>query len=496
MLAQRYIAEIAAFPQATQSKEAKLSCSKSSYLSFEDALGKALEKPGMKAFKEVCRNSGNVTKAPVMTGDIEIKNDDIPADTEESNEMSEAIIKNAAQALGMGLDDLKKLLDLSGITAEDLTDAGRAGEIAEKLAVLSGLDKNEQQALEDILKKVAGSLTRQTSSNRNVAFDEPGTGASVNATNNIKDKSGWVSFGVKDMHIIVEPYNDLAKLSGKLKTKLLDAIHGLDKNLYTAENSELSESALTSIYQEDNELETIPSHQKEENELSKEKLIDDFSKEANNSNSDTQQENGWAENFMNESETAFKDSENADSVKNIGHEAINMSNIVHSDQPVISKANEAAKQQSDVNIPKNEIISQVVERAKVVLTGEKSEMIVDLKPDSLGKLSLKIVTEHGIVTAKFMAESHQVKQVLEANMQILKDSLEKQGMTVQNLSVSVGQQSSEGFDGDRSRGGDRRTAFSRMRAIAQPGEFLVDIHAAASTINPYNWVGSKINITA
>ena len=43
-----------------------------------------------------------------------------------------------------------------------------------------------------------------------------------------------------------------------------------------------------------------------------------------------------------------------------------------------------AKVQKEVPVTKNEIINQVVEKAKVTLTGDKSEMSMDLKPDNLG----------------------------------------------------------------------------------------------------------------
>ena len=104
--------------------------------------------------------------------------------------------------------------------------------------------------------------------------------------------------------------------------------------------------------------------------------------------------------------------------------------------------------QKESPVSRNEIINQVIEKAKITLTGEKSEMVVDLKPDSLGKIAMKIVTEHGIVSAKFVTENQQVKQILESNMQFLKDTLEKQGLTVQGFTVSVGHGKSGGSNSD------------------------------------------------
>jgi len=85
-----------------------------------------------------------------------------------------------------------------------------------------------------------------------------------------------------------------------------------------------------------------------------------------------------------------------------------------------------------------DVIKQVSEKVKVNLFEDKSEMIIKLKPDHLGKVTVEIAVENGNITAKFLAESDKVKEILESNMQDLKDHLAKQGMVVQDLSVSVG----------------------------------------------------------
>lgn len=85
-----------------------------------------------------------------------------------------------------------------------------------------------------------------------------------------------------------------------------------------------------------------------------------------------------------------------------------------------------------------DVIKQVSEKIDVNLLEDKSEMIIKLKPDHLGKVTVEIAVENGNITAKFLAESQKVKEILEASMQDLKDHLANQGMVVQDLSVSVG----------------------------------------------------------
>lgn len=85
------------------------------------------------------------------------------------------------------------------------------------------------------------------------------------------------------------------------------------------------------------------------------------------------------------------------------------------------------------------ITNQVVTRLQSMSGDERHEMELQLKPENLGKIQLRIVEERGQILAKFTAESEKVRAILESNMQLLRDSLEKNGLSVQELSVSVGQ---------------------------------------------------------
>ena len=86
---------------------------------------------------------------------------------------------------------------------------------------------------------------------------------------------------------------------------------------------------------------------------------------------------------------------------------------------------------------KIDVLKQVTEKMDVSLFDDKSEMVMKLKPDDLGKVTVKINLENGVISAKFLAESEKVKEILESNFNQLKDSLEKQGMMIQEFSVSV-----------------------------------------------------------
>lgn len=77
-------------------------------------------------------------------------------------------------------------------------------------------------------------------------------------------------------------------------------------------------------------------------------------------------------------------------------------------------------------------------------------MKIQLKPEFLGKMMIKIALEDGVVTARFITESQQVKHLLEANMGSLKQSLESQGLRVDRTEVNVQLDNGGAFHGNDS----------------------------------------------
>jgi flagellar hook-length control protein FliK len=84
-----------------------------------------------------------------------------------------------------------------------------------------------------------------------------------------------------------------------------------------------------------------------------------------------------------------------------------------------------------------EIANQILEKIKIDVRPGVSEIKMNLKPESLGEISLRIASENGIITAHFVAESQRVKEIIESNFNQLKDSLAEQGVNISELSVSV-----------------------------------------------------------
>jgi len=95
-------------------------------------------------------------------------------------------------------------------------------------------------------------------------------------------------------------------------------------------------------------------------------------------------------------------------------------------------------QKKEIEIPKDEIIKQVLDKGKAVVDENKSEIRIKLKPEILGEVLLKVEVEKGVVVAKAIVDNYRVKELLETNIYQLKEGLEKQGLDIKTFEVQVG----------------------------------------------------------
>jgi flagellar hook-length control protein FliK len=82
---------------------------------------------------------------------------------------------------------------------------------------------------------------------------------------------------------------------------------------------------------------------------------------------------------------------------------------------------------------------QLLKQVKLLIREGKSQISFQLEPKELGRLSLKINLESGIITAQFTAANLHVKNLIEASLANLRQSLEDLGHKETRLEVGVGQ---------------------------------------------------------
>ncbi len=103
------------------------------------------------------------------------------------------------------------------------------------------------------------------------------------------------------------------------------------------------------------------------------------------------------------------------------------------------------------------IVNQIVNKAQLRLGREQAQMVIDLKPDILGRVHLKISQEAGKVVAEIRAESASTKALIESGLSDLKTALSEKGFSFDALTISW---SSSRGSGGAGPGGDSLSWFS------------------------------------
>lgn len=98
------------------------------------------------------------------------------------------------------------------------------------------------------------------------------------------------------------------------------------------------------------------------------------------------------------------------------------------------------------------LVDQIVEKVQLSKTLDLTNLEIVLKPDWLGKLTLKLSWQDSLVNINLVAEA-KVKEILEANLDALKNALASQGINLGQLETSLSQQNK---NGDQLAGQDQR----------------------------------------
>lgn len=84
-----------------------------------------------------------------------------------------------------------------------------------------------------------------------------------------------------------------------------------------------------------------------------------------------------------------------------------------------------------------DIVHQLSDKIYTNLKEDKSEMTVQLKPEILGKVVLKVSLIDDVLSAKIITQSQEIKDIIVTQLDELRDALNKQGYTLGNLDVDI-----------------------------------------------------------
>lgn len=89
------------------------------------------------------------------------------------------------------------------------------------------------------------------------------------------------------------------------------------------------------------------------------------------------------------------------------------------------------------------VVKQLVEQIRVAVNEESTSFEMQLNPEHLGKINLQVVAKDGVVTAQIATENAAVKEAIESQLVMLKESLINQGVQVEAVEVTI---ASHGFE--------------------------------------------------
>lgn len=396
------------------------------------------------------------------------------------------VMQLVAKLFGIDVSELQKLLEEVGFTQESFNSLEDINAISSELAQVLGLNSDQQQTLE-IMLQTAGEV---------MALSESPYGEENTFSDHLKKvdtQSAQVSEQSLDESIqVVTVHSDLAieQLREQIRMKLDEYGIRLEEGESSVEE-DLKALILQMLEK------TSVKVQPQALQGTEQTVVEDLEPELMAVAEDVQNESS------SDSEEAY-DGPGSNAKAQLSVSQQHSATIGTQTQPLFSSVIQANQVIDEIPVadilptPINtkELLSQIIEKAYVNLTPEKSEMVMELKPESLGKISLKVVTENGIVMAKFVAENQQVREVLETNMQLLKDSLQKQGLDVQGFSVSVRQDSDRSAENKQQY--DKASSFNKktISEITGHGTQLPLFPDTSGRNSPYIWETSTINLTA
>jgi len=130
-----------------------------------------------------------------------------------------------------------------------------------------------------------------------------------------------------------------------------------------------------------------------------------------------------------------------------GHDGKNDSNkgnntLLFSNHKMSEGFHETISQAKDVALPyqkslQSTVLNQIVDKAALSLKRGKTSIEIRLKPEFLGRLQMKVATEHHQVMIRILTDTPLVKDMINNNMHELRNALQNHGLEINNFDVFV-----------------------------------------------------------
>lgn len=386
----------------------------------------------------------------------------------EVKDINQEIIDLISEKTGLSVEEISRVLESLNMQAVDLNDSNNLLNFMMKLTdVDSPMDLISVDGVKDIMTEIKEVFTQSEDLTKFAEMlstinkaEEVVSNAEIDTE--VEEKTA------NDVEIVNE---DTLKISNEEKETIVTE-ENATVEVATLENENVDD-ALTQINDE-----KIFSKQKN-NEVSETKIV----------NNQAELNNDKVVVEVNEGNTSFNNSQQQFSLGSEKNNQVNVSGVVMDN---ITKAfNEAViRTEGAKHVDTAEVVKQIIDKVKVGINKDVTELKISLKPEELGDVTLKIASQNGIVTAQITAESQRVKEIIEAGFNQLKQALSEAGVEVSQLEVNVGS-SDQNSQYDNQNSSSEKSSARINQIIAETEEEEQQVYIKENEV-----VGSNVNYTA
>lgn len=91
----------------------------------------------------------------------------------------------------------------------------------------------------------------------------------------------------------------------------------------------------------------------------------------------------------------------------------------------------------------NDILNQIGSKFEQLKDGSSTKITMTLRPNDLGRVTIELLSNANGISTNIIAQNSQVKELLDKNLDILKQQLVSQGINVQNVQIKTVEQNSQ-----------------------------------------------------
>lgn len=422
--------------------------------------------------------SNTVSKTSGNDGAPALSKDDLNRISKALDDFETGVNDVLKQELGVTDEDIKDAMETLGISYLDLTDVNKLSQLVMQLL------GNDFSAADLLSLQNFGDIKNQINDLAQTLFDTTGmTGRQLQEIDDFLT-NGKGTIDISDM----TPADGTELTNLDLSNQQTPENLVTDVNAAKADNTEANTAAdtlantVTVQTSETSDTQTAVNNQQaaaatdEVTEITK-AHVDDTAKDVTTTiTDDTTAEEAPAEETAAPAEEQTTDDktndladmsdETFDSVKNTGTEATaktnpgqnaqnqpnsnTNSNAQHNTaftanqptQPVVNEMRSEADVRpasytTPVNIDTQDIMRQMVSGVRTAVTERITTMEMQLNPENMGKMTVRVSSEEGQVTAHINLENENVRTAMENQMGILKANLEAQGIKVNEVTVTA-----------------------------------------------------------